>query len=165
MEKNEVFDGDGVFLLNIYQACLDDGPSSWEWRATAAVEALVAMMTKIAIATVTLYKWKLYVICVRKSETDKKNSRSPSEREGARLFSFLFYLHGFCATVMRAREFIRSMPKSIKATEMQSDKTNMYVCVCAHINEIVAVVIFSLDYKDISMNFIEPTHLKMFQGA
>lgn len=126
----------------------------------------VAAMTKIAIATVTLYKWKLYVICVRKSETDKKNSRSPRERELVRLF---FHLHGFCTTFMRAREFVLFL-QSIKATEMQSDKEYIHITYI-HINGIVVVVvvvvvvIFTLDYKDISMNFIEPTHLKMFQGV
>lgn len=52
-------------------------------EATATV---APAMTKIAIATATLYKWKLYVICVRKSETDKKNSRSSRERELVRSF-------------------------------------------------------------------------------
>lgn len=75
---------------------------------------------------------------------------------------------------MRAREFVLVTVKSIKATEMQSNKEkNIYILhTYIHINGIVVVVfavvvvvIFTLDYKDISMNFIEPTHLKMFQGV
>lgn len=48
------------------------------------------------------------------------------ERKRAR--SFFFYLHGFCTTFMRAREFVLVTVKSIKATEMQSNKEkNIYI--------------------------------------